>query len=161
MFEMYKKILVPHAGTLEGDIALDHAIKLAQLCSSEITILHVIEDLPTMPVLYIHAVQAKKIKDEIKRVIKEMKYVMEKEMNKKIEKCNEKQVQSHLKITSGFPEEEIRRIVENQKIDLIIMAKRRKLKGFKKFLRLGSVSRKVAENISCPVLLIDVEKLKN
>ncbi|MGD8431765.1 MAG: universal stress protein [Nitrosopumilaceae archaeon] len=158
---MFKKILVPHAGTLEGDIALDHAIKLAQLCSSEITILHVIEDLPTMPVLYIHAVQAKKIKDEIKRVIKEMKKVMETEMNKKIEKCEKNKVPSYLKISSGFPDEEIQRIVENQKIDLVVMAKRRKLKGFKKLLRLGSVSRKVAENTSCPVLLIDVEKLKN
>jgi len=38
------------------------------------------------------------------------------------------------------------------------MAKRRKLKGVKKLLGMGSVSRKIAEIVSCPVLLIDIEK---
>ena len=49
-------------------------------------------------------------------------------------------------------------VVEKEKVNLIVMAKRRKLKGVKKLLSLGSVSRKIVENISCPVLLIDVEK---
>jgi nucleotide-binding universal stress UspA family protein len=38
------------------------------------------------------------------------------------------------------------------------MAKRRKLKGIKGLLSLGSVSRKIVENTSCPVLMMDVEK---
>jgi nucleotide-binding universal stress UspA family protein len=50
------------------------------------------------------------------------------------------------------------KIVKNQKIDLIVMAKRRKLKGIKGLLTLGSVSRKIIENTSCPVLMIDTEK---
>ncbi|TFH00818.1 MAG: universal stress protein, partial [Nitrosopumilus sp.] len=58
----------------------------------------------------------------------------------------------------GSAAEEILKIVKNQKIDLIVMAKRRKLKGFKSLLSLGSVSRKIVENTSCPVLMIDAEK---
>jgi nucleotide-binding universal stress UspA family protein len=50
------------------------------------------------------------------------------------------------------------KIVKNQKIDLIVMAKRRKLKGVKKLLSLGSVSRKILESVSCPVLMLDIEK---
>ena len=53
---------------------------------------------------------------------------------------------------------EILKIVRNQKIDLIVMAKRRKLKGIKSLLKLGNVSRKILEHVSCPVLMIDIEK---
>jgi nucleotide-binding universal stress UspA family protein len=38
------------------------------------------------------------------------------------------------------------------------MAKRRKLKGIKGLLTMGSVSRKIIENTACPVLMIDIEK---
>ena len=49
--------------------------------------------------------------------------------------------------------------VEKEKVDLIVMSKRRKLKGMKKLLSLGSVSRKVVENVTCPVTLIDIENI--
>ena len=47
--------------------------------------------------------------------------------------------------------------IDEEKVDLVIMAKRRKLKGMRKLLSMGSVSRKIVESTSCPVLLIDVE----
>ena len=155
---MYKKILVPHAGTPGGDKALDHAIGLAKSSSGEITILHVIEDPPTMPVFYLHALQAKKIKAEIAKVIKETKSLMENEMQKRMDKCDKAGVSAYLKIVTGFPAEEILRIISNQKMDIVVMAKRRKLKGFKSLLSLGSVSRKVVEKTSCPVLLLEIPK---
>ena len=57
-----------------------------------------------------------------------------------------------------MPAEEILKIVKNQKIDLIVMAKRRKLTGIKGLISQGSVSRKIVESTSCPVLMIDAEK---
>ena len=57
---------------------------------------------------------------------------------------------------SGNAAEEILKIVQKRNVDLIVMAKRRKLKGLKKLLSLGSVSRKVVEHVTCPVYLIDV-----
>lgn len=62
-------------------------------------------------------------------------------------------------MVTGDPAEEIIKVVGENNVDLIVMAKRRKLKGVKKLLSLGSVSRKIVENVTCPVLLIDVEKL--
>jgi nucleotide-binding universal stress UspA family protein len=155
---MYKSILVPHAGTLAGDKALKHAIHIAKLSSSEVILLHVIENFPHIPVFSLHAFQAAKIKKEIAKVTQEMKTVMEKEMLKRIDVCKINGIKSNLKVVTGLPAEEILKIVKNQKIDLIIMAKRRKLKGIKGLLTMGSVSRKIIENTACPVLMIDIEK---
>mgnify|MGYP001155594186 CR=1 FL=1 len=91
-------------------------------------------------------------------IMGEMKAVMEKEMTKRVETCQKNEIKSHLKVVTGLAAEEILKIVKNQKIDLIVMAKRRKLKGIKGLLTLGSVSRKIVENTSCPVLLMDAEK---
>ena len=155
---MYDKILVPHAGTPAGDKALIHAIHIAKLSSSEIILLHVIDDFPHVPVFTLHTSQVSKIKKEIVHVTKEMKSVMEKEMEKRVETCKKNGIESNLKVITGLPAEEIMKIVKNQKTDLIVMAKRRKLKGIKGLLSLGSVSRKIVENTSCPVLMIDIEK---
>jgi len=155
---MYDTILVPHAGTPAGDLALKHAIHIAKSFSSEIIILHVIEDFPHVPLFSLHASQITKIKKEIAQVTKEMKSVMEKEMTKRTETCKKNEIDSHLKVIAGLPAEEILKIVKNQKIDLIVMAKRRKLRGIKSLLTLGSVSRKIIEGTSCPVLMMDAEK---
>jgi nucleotide-binding universal stress UspA family protein len=155
---MYDTILVPHAGTPAGDLALKHAIHIAKSSASEIIILHVIEDFPHVPVFALHISQATKIKREIAQVTKEMKSVMEKEMKKRAEICKENGIKSYLKVVTGLPAEEILKIIKNNKIDLVVMAKRRKLKGLKSLLTLGSVSRKIIENTPCPVLMIDAEK---
>jgi nucleotide-binding universal stress UspA family protein len=157
---MYKKILVPHGGSPAGDLALEHAIYIAKSSKAEITILHVIEDFPHIPVIGLHSSQASKIKKDIAEVTKEMEIVMEKEMEKRIEKCKKNGIKSHLKVITGLAAEEIMKVVKSQKTDLIVMAKRRKLKGIKGLLSLGSVSRKIVENTSCPVLMLDIEKNK-
>ena len=155
---MYKNILVPHAGTPAGDLALDHAIHIAKSSKAEITLLHVIEDFPHIPVFSLHASQVSKLKKDMAEVTKEIEKAMEKEMEKRIETCKKNGIESYLKIITGLAADEIMKIVKNQKIDLIVMAKRRKLKGIKGLLSLGSVSRKIVENTDCPVLMIDVEK---
>ena len=139
---MYDTILVPHAGTSAGDLALKHAIHIAKSSSSEIIILHVIEDFPHVPLFSLHASQVTKIKKEIAQVTKEMKSTMEKEMTKRIETCKKNEIDSHLKVIIGLPAEEILKIVKNQKIDLIVMAKRRKLKGIKSLSDSGKCFKK-------------------
>ena len=155
---MYKNILVPHAGTPAGDLALNHAIHIAKSSKAEITLLHVIEEFPHVPVFALHASQASKIKKDLAEIAKEMEIVMEKEMEKRMETCKKNGIKSVLKVITGLPAEEIMKIVKSQKMDLIVMAKRRKLKGIKGLLSLGSVSRKIVETASCPVLMMDIEK---
>ena len=155
---MYDTILVPHAGTPAGDLALKHAIHIAKSSPSKIIILHVIENFPHVPVFTLHTSQVTKIKREIAQVTKDMKTVMEEEMTKRTDTCKKNGIDSHLKVIVGLPAEEILKIVKNNKINLIVMAKRRKLKGIKGLLSLGSVSRKIVESTPCPVLMVDAEK---
>jgi nucleotide-binding universal stress UspA family protein len=154
---MYKSILVPHAGTSGGDEALKHAIHIAKSNSSKIIILHVIEDMPHVPIL-LHSSQMASIRKQLREITRSMMDHMEDEMSKKTKLCEKEGISSHVKIASGDAFDEIIKIEQNQKIDLIVMAKRRKLKGIKSLLKLGSVSRKVLENVSCPILMIDTEK---
>ncbi len=155
---MYNRILVPHAGTPAGDEALEHAIHIAKSSSSEIIMLHVIEKFPHVPILSFHVSLATKIEKEVGDIIKDMKKAMEEEMAKRLEKCQKNDIKAFVKVVTGLPAEEILKTLKNQKIDLIVMAKRRKLRGIKSLLTLGSVSRKIIENTSCPILMIDVEK---
>ncbi len=156
---MYKTILVPHAGSPAGDEALKHAIHTAKSSKAEILILHVVEDVSGAPFGFaLHTSQIDSIKRQLKEATRDMKAVMQKEMSKRVQFCKKNKIKAEFKVTSGIPAEEILKIVRNQRIDLIVMAKRRKLKGIKRLLMLGSVSRKILEHVSCPVLIIDIEK---
>ncbi len=156
---MYKKILVPHAGTPAGDDALKHAVYTAKSSKAEILILHLVEDVPSAPLGFaLHTSQVDSIKRQLKEVTRDMKAVMQKEMSKRVQFCKKNKIKAEMKMIIGIPADEILKIVRNQRIDLIVMAKRRKLKGIKRLMTLGSVSRKILEHVSCPVLIIDTEK---
>ncbi len=133
-------------------------IKTSESSVSKIIILHVIEEFPHVPMFALHSSQVAKIRQQIAKMTREMKYTMEKQMTSQVKLCKKYGIDASLKVTVGLPAEEILKVVKNQKTDLIVMAKRRKLKGFKILLTLGSVSRKIIENTSCPVLMIDIEK---
>ena len=60
-------------------------------------------------------------------------------------------------IVVGIPEDEIEKFVKNDNYYVIVMAIRRKLPGIKAVLKLGSVSRKILEKVSIPILLVDAE----
>jgi len=152
---MYKKILVPHAGTIAGDKALKHAVHIAKFDSSEILILHVVEALQRPPTFALSGTESKSLVKEFRKAAKQSVINREKEMERKVEHYKSQNINIRYRIVIGYADEVITKYVKNQKFDLIIMAKRRKLSGIKKLLSLGSVSRKIVEIGKCPVLLID------
>lgn len=156
---MYKTILVPHAGTSAGDEAVRHAIHLAKNDSAKIILLHVIEASPVPATFALAESERKKLVGEMESANNLLKETMEKNLEEQIKKCEEKQVQAEKIVVIGDAAEEILKITLKKDIDLIVMAKRRKLKGLKKLLSLGSVSRKVVEHVVCPVYLIDIEHI--
>jgi len=156
---LYKKILIPHAGTPAGDEALRHAIHIAKTSSSKIILLHIVEAITYPPSFALSSSERKSLFKSIDDANESIKKDMEKEMEKRKELCKESDLESEIIVTIGNAAEIILDIVKEKKIDLIVMAKRRKLKGVKKLLSLGSVSRKVVENVNCPVVLIDIENL--
>jgi len=156
---LYKKILVPHAGTPAGDEALKHAIHIAKISSSRIVLLHIVEAITYPPSFALSSSERKSLFKSVDDANESIKKDMEKEMEKRKERCKENDLESEIIVSIGNVTEIILDTVKEKKIDLIVMAKRRKLKGVKKLLSLGSVSRKVVENVNCPVILIDIEKL--
>ena len=155
---MYKTILVPHAGTVAGDEALKHAI-FAASDASRIIILHIVEVIQYPPSFALSSSERKSLMKSIDDVNEEMRKDMELKMEKLTQQCKEKGIKSEVKVEIGNASEIILDTVEKEKVDLIVMSKRRKLQGMKKLLSLGSVSRKVVENVNCPVTLIDIENL--
>jgi len=152
---MYKKILVPHAGTPAGDKALKHAVHIAKSDSSEILILHVVEALQRPPTFAMSGLGGRVLVREFRKAAKESIINRKKEMEKKVEYYKLQNINIRYKVVTGYADEEITRYVKNHKFDLIIMAKRRNLSGIKRLLSLGSVSRKIVELGRCPVLLIN------
>jgi len=156
---MYNKILVPHAGTAAGDEALRHAIHIATLSSSKIFLLHIVEKILYPSSFALSSSERESLFKDIDEANKSIKNDMKKEMESKQKIFSENNLKSEIIVSIGNAAEIILETVQEKQIDLIVMAKRRKLKGLKKLLSLGSVSRKVVENVNCPVVLVDIENL--
>ncbi|HXW02687.1 MAG TPA: universal stress protein [Nitrosarchaeum sp.] len=155
---MYNTILVPHAGTSAGDIALKHAISAAKSSSAKIILLHVVEQIPRPPMFSLSSSEQKKLLKNIHNADEDFRRGMISEMEKRVKICDENNIKTSIIVTIGIASDEILKIIKKQKVDLVVMAKRRKLKGLKSLLTLGSVSRKIVENTACPILLVDIEK---
>ena len=138
-------------------MALKHAIHIASN-TSRIIILHIVEELQYPPTYALASSERKSLLKSVDDVNEETKKDMEQIMEKYILQCKENGVKSKVKVIIGDAAEIILDVVKKEKVDLIVMSKRRKLKGMKKLLSLGSVSRKIIENTSCPVLMMDAEK---
>ena len=156
---MYNTILIPHGGTIAGDEALKHAAYIAKASSSKILILHIIEEISHPMTFALAESEREKLRSSIDDANESIRQDMEKEMKKKVESLTQEKIPVEIQVVSGNAAEHIIDLANEKKVDLIVMAKRRKLKGVKKLLTLGSVSRKVVENVACPVMLIDIEKL--
>lgn len=156
---MYKNILVPHAGTSAGDLAIEHAIHATKGApSAKMTILHIVEEVQRPPTFGISATERQKIISHINEANESMKIEMAKEMEKKVQHCKENNVNAEAKIEVGDAAKIILDNIHNENVDLVVMAKRRKIKGIKKLFSLGSISRKVVDNTHCPIMLVDLEK---
>ena len=153
----YKKILLSHAGTSAGNKALKHTEKLAKELKARVTILHVVEPIPIPPSISLSS-ESRQLGRELEKARRELKIEMHKKMESLAVNLRKQDIPTRVKVTHGFPDEEITRIAKEENYDFLIMAKRKKLPGIKGILKLGSISRKVLEKVSCPILLIDGEK---
>jgi len=147
-----KNILVPHAGTILGDKALSYAIKIAKFSGATINILHSVESLPPPMFTKKHDSQVQK---EISQIEKSLSHDIKEELQKRVDYCKSKSINANQIVTKGRPEDAIIKYSKDHHIDLIIMAKRRKVPGIRGMLRLGSVSRKVLEISDRPILILE------
>ena len=131
---------------------------MAKKHQSQVTILHVVENIPIPPSLSLSSERRGGWAKELRAARREMKIEMHEKLSKLVKSFEKEKIPVTVKVLHGYPDEEIIRLANDKKHDIVIMAKRRKLPGIKAILKLGSVSRKVLERIHCPVMLIDGEK---
>jgi nucleotide-binding universal stress UspA family protein len=140
---LFTNILVPIDGSDNSYRALDAALLLSEKLGSDITVIHVMEEVP------ITHIGSEKMLNELLEAYK-------KENQDILLKCTEIANQKGLTIKTfllqGNPASAILDYIKKEKFDLVIMGSR----GLGKFkeLILGSVSSKIVHHSPCAVLLI-------
>lgn len=148
-----KKILVPHDGDQMSDKALMYAAELAKAVDSEVTILYVIEEIEVPHTLLLGNDRILIAKARMS-IAKELEQNWNNFAQGKLRLLSSEKVKANSVVKIGHPGEEILQFAKDNKIDLIVMGSRR-LEGISKVLRaLGSVTRKVSELASVPVLIV-------
>jgi nucleotide-binding universal stress UspA family protein len=140
---LFSKILVPVDGSDISYRALDAALFLSVKLASNITVIHVMEDVPITHI-------------ESPKLLTELLEAYKKESQGILSKCSEIATKKGLTINTillkGNPASIILDFSIKEKNDMVIMGSR----GTGKFkeLILGSVSSKILHHSSCPVMLI-------
>lgn len=140
---MFTNILVPIDGSDNSYRALDAALLLSEKLGSNITVIHVMEEVPIT-----HIGSEKMLNELLKAYKKENQDIL----LKCTEIANQKGLTIKTLLLQGNPASAILDYNKKEKFDLVIMGSR----GLGKFkeLILGSVSSKIVHHSSCAVLLI-------
>lgn len=137
------KILIPVDGSAHARLAVKRGGEIAKQFGAEVTIINVVA---------LEFYQKYKVMNGAKRPIDEFvgdARVLAREEGKELEKLK---IKPEIHGAVGDPAEEIVKLAEEGKFDLIVMGFRG-LTGIKRYL-LGSVSRKVVDHASCSVMIV-------
>ena len=158
---MYNNILVPYDGSQPSHIALQHAFNLLKinalpLKTKKLYLIYVIQQIDVPPQLDLYPLH--ELDKLTANYIKELYQDLEtRAMNmlkaKSLEYGKDEEIIISTRVLLGDPVDKIIEFADNEKIDLIIMGSVG-LRGVKKIKTLGSISRRVCEMASCPVLLV-------
>lgn len=151
--DLIKKILVPIDGSEHANHALNFALEIAEKFSATIAILSVFHFI-YIPISNIEESQdflPPEIYQEMLEEQKNQHKNMLSEALKKVIKTNPN-LKISTKLVEGRPADKIVETAKQEEFDIIIMGNRG-LGGVKGYI-LGSVSDRVADHASCPVLVV-------
>lgn len=153
--ETLKKILVPMDGSKYSRNALEQAINIAKKFGSKIFIIAAVDTSDFPPGMLLALLKKDKMLEEsIKEYTTAVKSQVRKELLAEVAVCKAKGVsEAYYDIISGNPVDSILKFMRGRKIDLIIMGSQGR-HGISKLRTLGSVSRKVTELATCPVMIV-------
>ena len=144
---MYSRILLPLDGSHLSELALPHAVVLAERFQAEMILLKVLEPLGSNLNLPTGAV--KKAEAETRLMTKEYLDLIAAHVQ-------EKMIPVKIVIVSGSPHEEIIRFAETEQVDVVVMSTHGR-SGASRWL-MGSVADRVMRGVNVPVLLIRAQK---
>lgn len=148
----YGKILVPYGDSKYSRKALVEAIDVAQETGSEIYIINVIGTISEEPDIMQDLVN-KKLKKLEKETIKSQKIRTNKMLQEKLKMCKRYGIKVICDVLVGKPVGSILKYAKDNGVELIIIGSKG-LNRFNKLKALGSVSRRIAEEAKCPVMIV-------
>ena len=152
----FNRILVPFDTSELSNKALEKAVELAMVNRSPIFILHVINEIP-LPIHY-SKIELKNNEVTISPLVNKLHNEIRNEMIVILEDVKNTYVKNDVSITTeikiGDPAEIIVDFTKQNDIDLIVMGSigHKGISGM--FKKLGSVARKVAEEVDCALLIV-------
>ncbi len=148
---MYKKILLATDGSLHANNAAEKAVKFQKMWNSKVVIIHSIKDNRVPSELYQNIDTLYSKYSKIEDVYKE---AGERLLSKTKKMFGEAQASVETRLIEEEPPEDyIKRVVEEENFDLVILGSRGQHSKIKKAL-LGTVSTKVVKNAPCDVLIV-------
>jgi nucleotide-binding universal stress UspA family protein len=145
---LVKKILLALDGSKAAAHALDFALKLSEITSAELELLTVVPPV-FLPSYSIYVLKSEAIADCAKELETSFRGVLSKAQREVEKKKPDLKVSTRFE--KGEPDEKIVDVAEKGKFDLIVMGSRG-LGG--RVSALGSVSSRVVDKSSCPVLIV-------
>ena len=140
-----KRILIPTDFSETANLALEHAVKMARLLDSEITLLHVVSTFAfrvNLPEVEVDETQEAKLSGVIGSKLKSI-----------AEEISQKEgIKVSTLITSGRIREEVVRVAEEIYADIIILGTHG-VSGLREFF-MGSNAFRIVSDAACPVLCI-------
>ncbi|MFW9822923.1 MAG: universal stress protein [Candidatus Thorarchaeota archaeon] len=148
---MYKKILLATDGSDHAHNAAKKAVEFQKIWGSEVVVIHSIKDNRVPSELYPNIDTLYEKYSSIEEVYQE---AGERLLNKTKKMFGENQSSVEIRlIEKESPEDYIRRVVEQENFDLVILGSRGQHSKVKNVL-LGTVSSKVSKNAPCDVLIV-------
>ena len=149
---VYKKILMPHDGSEIADRAFDHALAIAKAFNAKLILLTVISA-NILPAVGISTASPGLVKGVMSELIAFAKKEASDRLEKKVVRAIKEHVEISHTVAMGNASETIIDMAKEKNIDLIVMGSRG-LTGMKKIRVLGSVTRNVSEDVTCPALIV-------
>lgn len=144
-------MLVAIDGSKPADNALDFALDLAEKCAAEVQIVSVVPPVDSVIPRITPAAPPKNIYDSfINHVEERLRKVLSEAFNKA--KKREPELRISTRLLKGRPAEKIVQWAKEEDFDLIVVGSRG-LSGVTE-LFLGSVSNRIADTATCPVLIV-------
>ena len=155
MVKSYSSILVPLDGSEYSKRALDEAIEISKRLDSELELLHVVSTSAAQPpgIVLSGVVKGKGATKAIDEFVQKALSGAHGFMQECTAYCKKKGVKASYKVVTENPAKAILDNAKRSGSDLIVMGSQG-LRGIKKVKVLGSVSRHVLENASCPVVVV-------
>lgn len=151
MKKLYKKILLATDGSDHAHNAAKKAVEFQKIWDSEVVVIHSIKDNRVPSELYPNIDTLYEKYSSIEEVYQE---AGERLLNKTKKMFGENQSSVEIRlIEKESPEDYIRRVVEQENFDLVILGSRGQHSKVKNVL-LGTVSSKVSKNAPCDVLIV-------